>query len=32
MSPWLLRLLGVVLALGLVAGLFVLAFLKAGIL
>ncbi len=32
MLPWLLRLLGVVLALGLVAALFVLAFLKAGIL
>lgn len=30
MSPWLLRLLGVVLALAIVAALFVLAFLKAG--
>lgn len=32
MAPWLLRLLGVVLALGIVAGLFALALLKAGML
>jgi hypothetical protein len=31
MAPWLLRLLGIVLALGIVAALFWLAFLKAGV-
>lgn len=32
MSPWLVRFLGILLALGVVAGLFALAFFKAGVL